>query len=374
MNSEWLQQKIHTKTGMSAVAVVVILFLACVLYGVQFLSKNNDYSMLLSSVKNTLALPKIAFTSEYVSQKTQESPYAQNLSLEGVYKKDAGVALSANSTVTHSTGVILKVKSDWIVDGTHDSDTYVNIRSYDTQLTSDSTFGTTDALNKMTQKIVDNNNKAFNNVWSKYPDSLLRGTFSNTGVQGCMPKNIYESVASPQYVQKLLALYSDSLDVKKTNSAKNENMYMITPASGEQISLARLYRKSKLYDRISKCDPLAYSFTDQNAIKALKKLTVTVKVNTEKNLVSSIVFNVPGVVSYSVSLSPTDNADITIPKETTDILSNDAVSKYPHFEYDFDHLADVRDMMKYGACYNYEKYKDLLSAEVIKTCADLPKR
>lgn len=377
MNYDWLRHKFYDKKSL---AVVISLAAALLFVGglggsyvTQLFIKNNNYSALLSSVKNTLSLEQVKFHSEFNAQKTKDNLFDQNLSFDGVYKNNAGLSAVADSAVTHTSGVYLKVKSKWIVDPADNNATYVNVSSYDTKLASGSTFGTTEAMNKMAQKIVDNNNKSFNNVWSKYPDALLRGTFSNTGVNGCMPKNLYVTFSQPQELKDLFAQLSDVLKIDKADSGPNEHTYTVTLVAGQSGNVSQLYAKSKLYKSLKACDPLAYAINNETAMSALKNMVVTIKVNTLKNIVSTFAVKVPKMANYSATLAPINNVDISIPEKTTDILAKDAAKQYPQFEYDFDHLSDVNNMMKYGACYNFDKYKNLLSAEVIKTCETLKK-
>jgi hypothetical protein len=103
-------------------------------------------------------------------------------------------------------------------------------------------------------------------------------------------------------------------------------------------------------------------------------MVMTVQMDTEKKVITSIAIKNKDLTDLKLTLSPTDGVSITIPKASPDILSSDAVKKYPYFSYDFDHLTNAGDMVKYGACYNYEKYKDLMPPEAIKTCETLQKR
>jgi hypothetical protein len=103
-------------------------------------------------------------------------------------------------------------------------------------------------------------------------------------------------------------------------------------------------------------------------------MTMTVQIDNAKKIITSIDIKNKDVMDIKFTLSPASGVSISVPKASPDILSSDAVKKYPYFSYDFDHLTNAGDMVKYGACYNYEKYKDLMPPEAIKTCETLQKR
>ena len=332
--------------------------------------QNNHGSYLMKALKNTLAQDKLKYRVDLSQKTTQEAgTFDQKLGIDGLYRKDAGLSQTANSTVTSTLGVSLIVESKWVVDAA-DSGTYVNIASFDTETTGDTN---TKASNKMKDQIVANNNKLFNNVWSKYSNVLLRGTYSNTGVHGCAPGLLYKTLSSPKALQSLASSMADNVTIQKVEAASSTSVYTIAVNTEKQYDAASLYTKSQLYKNLVDCDPAAYSLSDKSANILFKDAIMTVSVDSAKKVITSINIKKKDAYSISLTLSAVDDVNIAIPKESTDILSDDALEKFPHFSYDFDHLSDVNDMIEYGACYNFEKYKDLLSAEAIKMCKQLQK-
>ncbi len=339
------------------------------------LQKNAQGKVLLDALKNTLAQEQLKIDVALNTKTAQgANSVDQKLTMTGEYKRDTGLSATADSSITNFAGINLKVQSKWVVDATDKNSTYVNLSSYSTGTTAGGSFQYTPEMEKMVKQIVDTNNKSFNNIWSKYSDDLLRGTISNTGVQGCSPKVFYATMSSPQDFQTFMTQLADVLKIQKTDSSSKTNTYTITLIADKYSKAGKTYMNSKLYKELTTCDPAAYVTTEESAKNALKNMVMTVQMDTEKKVITSIAIKNKDLTDLKLTLSPTDGVSITIPKASPDILSSDAVKKYPYFSYDFDHLTNAGDMVKYGACYNYEKYKDLMPPEAIKTCETLQKR
>jgi hypothetical protein len=339
------------------------------------LQKNAQGKVLLDALKNTLAQEQLKIDVALNTKTAQgANSVDQKLTMTGEYKRDTGLSATADSSITNFAGINLKVQSKWVVDAADKNSTYVNLSSYSTGTTPGGSFQYTPAMEKMVKQIVDTNNKSFNNIWSKYSDDLLRGTISNTGVQGCSPKVFYATMSSPQDFQTFMTQLADVLKIQKTDSSSKTNTYTITLIADKYSKAGKTYMNSKLYKELTTCDPAAYVTTEESAKNALKNMTMTVQIDNAKKIITSIDIKNKDVMDIKFTLSPASGVSISVPKASPDILSSDAVKKYPYFSYDFDHLTNAGDMVKYGACYNYEKYKDLMPPEAIKTCETLQKR
>jgi len=335
-----------------------------------YISQQNNTGVLLSTLKNTLAQEQLKFHAELNKKTAQEvGSFDQKLSIDGEYKKGAGLSATTDSTVG-SAEINLKVKSKWIVDAADKNSTYVNIASFDTEAADGAI---TPAMDKMKNKIVDNNNKSFNSIWTKYSNTLLRGTYSNTGVHGCSPKTFYKTLAKPQEFQTFMTRLADVLKIEKTDSTSQTNTYTIVATPGKYDTANKLYAESTLYKDLTACDPVAYSIAGTSPNDTVKNLIMTVRVDSIKNIITSITIKNKDSLDFSLTLTPATNVTISVPKTPTEILSDDAIEKYPQFSYDFEHLSDVNNVIKYGACYNFEKYKELLPPEAIKTCQQVQK-
>lgn len=337
--------------------------------------KNAEKLLLVSALKNTLAAEQLKIDAKLsIKDNKNADSFSQNLAITGEYKKGAGLSATADSSMTSFAGIYLKVQSKWIVDATDKNSTYVNLTSYSTGTTPGAAFQYTPAMQKMVKQIVDNNNKSFNNVWAKYSEQLLRGTISNTGVIGCSPKIVYATIASSQEFQTLMSKLANMFAIQKTGSSPKTNSYTITVDSGKYNDASQVYLDSNLYKTLSACDPAAYATTKESIKDSLRNISMIVEVDKAKKIITSIGIKDKNVLDFKLNVSPTSGVVVAAPKVSTDILSDDPVKKYPQFSYDFQHLADSADLEKYGACYNYEKYKSLMPPEAIKTCENLQKQ
>lgn len=337
--------------------------------------KNAQGKELLDALKNTLAQEQLKVDVALNTKNTQKSSSVdQKLTMTGEYKKGTGLSVTADSLIKNFTGIHLKVQSKWVVDATDKNSTYVNLSSYSTGTTAGGSFQYTPEMEKMVKQIVDNNNKSFNNIWSKYSNDLLRGTISNTGVQGCTPKVFYATMSSPQEFQTFMTQLADVLKVQKTGSSSNINTYSVTLMTDAYSKAGKVYLNSKLYKDLTACDPAAYVTTEESAKNAFKNMTMTVQMDTAKKIITSIAAKSKDLTDFKLTLIPANGVNITVPKISPDILSGDAVKKYPQFSYDFEHLADASKAAKYGVCYNYEKYKALVPPESRKICENALKQ
>lgn len=373
-------QRLHLGLKKPVVILIVVLVVAGLIGGASFVyvdtfQKDAQNKALLEVLKNTLAQEqlKVAVTSSTKTAQGNDS-LNQKLNMNGEYDKGVGLSMTADSSITNFTGIKLNVQSKWVVDAMDKNSTYVNLSSYNTSTTPGGSFQYTPAMEKMVKQIVDNNNKSFNTIWSKYSNDLLRGTISNMGVQGCSPKIFYATVSSPQEFQSFMTQLAEFLKIQKTNSSSKIDTYTATVIADKYGNAGKVYRSSKLYKELTTCDPAEYTTTEKSVKNALKDMTMTVQIDNAKKIITSIDIKSKDVMDIKFTLSSADKVSISVPKVSAEILSGDPVKKYPQFSYDFDHLADASNTAEYGACYNYEKYKDLVPPESRKICEDMQKQ
>lgn len=325
---------------------------------------------LLSSLENTLKLEQLKFQTEFKRHAGDVNAYGQQLKVDGAYKKGAGLSASVMSNSTGS-GTEFSQGSQWVIDtaGT----TYVTLTSFDTKTTASSKVQTTPAMDAMVKRIVDNNNKKNKDVWTKYSnDRDLLNTYNITGLNGCSLKAFYNTQSHYQDFLGSIKQLAQNASVQKEKPESGVDTYTITAMANKQSNSYKLYTDSKLYKWLVGCNAVEYSLTQKAATDILNGLTVTIKVDTAKKLISSVTVKNKGKYDFKLTVSEANDVTISIPKVADPVMTieNTSMEKVlKDYSYDYEHMQEGVDIMKNGACSTLDKYRDLASPEVIEICA-----
>lgn len=370
----WLQRH-RKKVIIVAVVLLVVLVAALSLRGspvekyiTQTIFRSGAENAILSSLENTLKLDQLKFHTEFHKQLATASSYQQDLTVDGMYKKGAGLSASADSTVD-AMGAKLLQKSRWVIDTSNN--TYVNLQSLTTTPGTGGPVTNTPAINQQVAAIEAHNNNANKDAWSKYSgNQYLKGTYSLTGVNGCMLKLYADTEANPQQFLALVAQLATSTSMQKTASNSGTDTYVLKITSSTTIS--ELYLKSELYKWLVDCNADEYSTTAKTLTDSLKNLTVTVKVDTTKSLLSSLEIASKGMFDATMTFAMANDVTITVPQNASPILTTQSMSSdkvKQQYPYDYQHIQDAVDASKYGACYNLDKYRAYAPPEAVAACA-----
>lgn len=352
--------------------VVCIFFIAvggvATFFLLQTLDQNAAKSSLLTSLQNTLQLQEVKFDAKINGKVGLDNTIQQALKVDGIYKKKAGLSANADSDI-ESNGIKLLQKSRWIIDGSNN--VYINLTSYDTQSTADSTIKKTPAMEQMIKRITTNNTNRLKDVWQKYDKESLDNTFAFVGVQGCLLKTFFDTQNKPQDFQNLAKDMAKHVDIKKTASASGTDTYTVTLQQDKNDDASAAYTNSPLYKSLVECDKTSYASTTASVKELLKNLTITVSVDTAKKQISSLSIVQRGKERLVATLTEMKGANITVPANVTPTLSSATITAEQmrnDYPYDYEHLMEMSDNLKYGACYNIEKYKEYITAEVRSIC------
>lgn len=357
-------------------AVAVIVFVAFLLMGtatetyVQYVARQNGpENTLMVGLKNTLAFNQLTFHSEMNKQEQTASPFTQKLIVDGAYKRGSGLSATVSST-TGSMGTNLVQKSRWVVDASNN--TYINLQSYSAEITDDSTIENTPAMDQMMTKIINNNNNKLKDAWTKYSgDQNLKNTGAFTGFQGCMIKAIYNTQADSRAFQDLISQVASGFDIRKSGTSSSEDTYIAVPATSQYSQVGKVYTGSKLYKWLVGCSQDDYSLAANSAGSVLKGLSFTIGVNNAKKYISSLSIKSKGAFDMTVTLSPASDVTISVPKESTPVLTQSDLTldmvkqQYPH---DYKHLLEAAEATKSGVCSNLQAYEHLVAPSVVEAC------
>lgn len=369
---QWL--RVHYKKVIIALCVLVAVLLSLPggvveTYVSQVVFRSQYDGVVLSSLENTLKLEQVKFHATLNKHAKGANSYQQNLVIDGAYKKGAGLSASTDSQ-SIGAGTKMTQKSRWVIDSA--GATYVNLQSFATEMTANSPVKNNQAMNDMVKKIVDNNNNRNKDAWTKYSDDKeLLNTFSTTGLNGCSLKAYYAVQSDPQGFLRLVKQLAGSVELKKTGNAGSTDTFTITAMPSNFSVVDRTYTGSDLYKRLIACNVTDYTTTAQSTAAALKNLTITVKVDTAKKLVSSLAFASKDAFDFEATFTPANDVSISVPKQSTPVmtLSNTSMKQimeeYPH---DYEHMQEAADVLKYGACANLDKYRSLAPPEAIAIC------
>ncbi len=330
----------------------------------------NYYSgTLLSSLENTLKLEQLKFQSEFQRHSSGVNAYGQNLKVDGAYKKDAGLSATVASD-SKGTGTEFSQGSQWVIDKA--GNTYITLTSFTTKTTADSTVQTTPAMNEMVKRIVDNNNKKNKDVWTKYSnDRDLLNTYNITGLNGCSLKAFYNTQSNYQDFLGSIKRLAQNASVQKNDSKDGIDTYTVTALADRGNDTYKLYTDSKLYKWLVGCNAAEYTLSQQSAASILKKLTVTIKVDAAKKLISSVAVKNKDKYDFKLTIAEANDVTISIPKVAEPVMTieNTSMEKVlEEYPYDYEHMQDGADILKNGACSTLDKYRHLASPEVIEIC------
>lgn len=368
---KWL--RLHRKALIIALCILAVALLAIpggvVEKYVSVISRTQYDGVLLSSLENTLKLEQVKFHARLDKKAVDTSSYQQDLVIDGVFKKGAGLSASTDST-SIGLGTKMTQKSRWIIDS--HGVIYVNLQYFGTETMASSPVQNNQAMNDMVKKIVDNNNNLNKDVWMKHSDDKdLLNTFNTTGLNGCSVKAYYAVQSDPKEFLNLVKQLAQNVEPRKTGNAGSTDLFTITAMPSRYSEVNRIYTNSELYKRLVACNPSDYSATQKSTSATLKDVTITVKIDKKKKFVSSLTFASKDKFTFEATFTPTSDVNITVPKESEPVktLSNismkQILEEYPH---DYEHMQEAADVLKYGACVHLDKYRHLAPQEAIDIC------
>lgn len=294
------------------VALLAIVFFCILAGGVAYVMwRNSPAVVLLESVENTLALQQLKFQAVVPQSGTD----TESLNLEGRYKKGAGLAADATSTII-SDNIKTTRQGKWVIDGP--GALYFNLSSMDSMVAKSDPSLTPEIVEKMAMamQVINSKNK---DVWVKLDTKGVEYDNSH-GVRSCMLWAAYKLQSNPDSIRASLQqiIQSDSLSVARQSG----DTYEITPNPDKLDKLSELYSNNEPYKTLVGCDKTEYAATKQQVQAMLKKTTIEVKVDSTNKVVSSVTVKTRGSTSFTATLASASDVTISVPKPAEPTVPN----------------------------------------------------
>ncbi len=282
-------------------------------YITQMMWQNSAEGVLMSSLKNTLELQQMKFHTDFSSlQSTDAGNLSESLAVDGAYKKGAGLEASATSKI-NPNGIELSRKSQWVLDSS--SNTYGSLRLVTTKAEAGSPYADIPKIN----------NSLEDTSWTKYGSENLNLTYALYGLQACALTTLYETQSKPKAFQDLMKQFASSAKMQKTASASGTDTYTITVPSDERSTISKRYAESNLYKSLVDCDQYSYASTKDLIDDMLKGMTMTIKVDTTKKLISSLSITGKNALKINATFTPANDVNIVPPKNPTKYKVDDTL-------------------------------------------------
>lgn len=296
-----------------AVCVVAMLAVLGVTTAYVLLWRDSASKDLLESLHNTTNMREMKFHATLTEPKTA-SGMVNTVTVDGSYKKGAGLSATAESTSTTNTIETIQY-SRWVIDAS--GKVYSNLQSMDSKVINNNPSITQGIIDKMAiaMKTITNKNK---DVWVKMTTKDVE--YDNVyGVRSCVLGAFYKMQSQPESIQELVrqAIGSNGVTVKQTGG-----IYEIVPNTEKLDVLSNLYTNSQLYKKLTECDKTEYKATEEQIKEVLRKLTIEIKIDDTNKIISSIAFKITGGDSFALTILTTNNVTITVPKVAEPVVVN----------------------------------------------------